>query len=110
MGCGVAYYLLYDPAPRKAMLLQQFRTDFITGYDKTTNCPVFIDVGGDDWEPNILFQCFIYSGKVYHLAPGCKIKRTLNKAGKQYHFTAYSRDGGNTIVLLNGITRSTNNH
>jgi len=106
MGCGVVYYILYDPATRKAMLLKQFRTEFITGYDKATHSPVFIDVGDEGWRFVNLYKGFIYSGKAYRLDHTMKIKRALNNAGKQYHFTAYSRNGGDTIVLIKGITRS----
>jgi hypothetical protein len=58
--CGVSFYFLYDPVIKKAMLLQQFRCEFIAGFDKRYNTPVFIDMI-ENTEYNYLFQCFMFS-------------------------------------------------
>jgi len=99
--CGISYYLLYDPVIKKAMLLQQFRSEFIAGYDKRYNSLVFIDMI-ENAGYNYLYQCFMFSGKIYRFEHSGKIKRMLNNTGEQFHFTAFSRQGDDTISLIGG--------
>ena len=99
--CGVSFYILYDPVIRKGMLLQQFRSEFIAGYDQKNKTPLFIDIRGAN-EYNNLFQCFMMGGKVYRLNSNCKAKPVTDKSGKQLHFTAWSKDDPDTIKLITG--------
>lgn len=99
--CGVNYYILYDPAIKKALLLQQYRSDFIAGYDQKNKTPLFLDIRGAN-EYNNLFQCFMMDGKAYRLNSNCKAKPVTDQAGKQLHFTAYSKDDPDTIKLIAG--------
>lgn len=99
MACGVNFYILYDPVIRKAFLLQQFRSEFIAGYDQKNKTPLFIDMSGSY---NELLQCFIRAGKVYRLNHNCKAKQVTNKAGKPLHFTAYSKVDYDTVKLIAG--------
>jgi hypothetical protein len=99
--CGVNFYILYDPVIRKGMLLQQFRSEFIAGYDKKNKTPLFVDMSGAN-EYNDFFQCFMRDGKVYRLNSNCKAKPVTDKTGKQQHFTAYSKDDPDTIKLIAG--------
>lgn len=100
MGCGVSYYLLYDLNTRKAILLEQFRSDFIAGYDKKSNSPVFIST--DNWYSDF-YQCFFYSGKVYRLDKASRIQPFTGENGKQVEFDGYSRDGVDSLVLTSAI-------
>jgi hypothetical protein len=101
MACGVNFYILYDPVIRKGMLLQQFRSEFIAGYDKKTKTPLFVDMSGAN-EYNDLLQCFMIEGKIYRLNGNCKAKPVTDKAGKQLYFTAYSKDDPDTVKLIAG--------
>jgi hypothetical protein len=99
MACGVNFYILYDPVIRKALLLQQFRSEFIAGYDQKNKTPLFIDMSGSY---NDLFQCFIRAGIVYRLNHNCKVKPVTDEAGKPLHFTAWSKDDYDTVKLIAG--------
>lgn len=98
MGCGVCFYLLYDLNSRKAMLLQQYRSEFFVGYDKKSNSPVFFDMG-ENGSPNHLFGCFFFSGKAYRLDKTNRIKPFTGKDRKQVEFDAYSKDGVDSLIL-----------
>ena len=101
-GCGISFYMLYDPVVKKAMLLKQFRSEFIAGYDKKNNTPLFIDMEERD-EFNYLYQCFINSDKVYRLDGRCNIKPVTDSKGEQLHFTAFFTDSGiDTVKLIAG--------
>lgn len=99
--CGVKYYLLYDPVIRKAMLLQQFRGIFITGYDKKTNSPVFIDMYVS-LEKEPYFNVFKFAGKVYRFDHTGKIKRMMDASGKQHYFSGYSTYYYDSLIVVNG--------
>jgi hypothetical protein len=103
--CGVGYYLLFDPRLQKALIVQLFRSEFVVGYDKTSKAPVFIDLSSD-YEYNHLYQCFLYSGKVYSVDHSCKIKPVVDQLNNPYHLTAYSKEDGNSIVVVNGNFRT----
>jgi len=99
MACGVNFYILYDPVIRKAFLLQQFRSEFIAGYDQKNKTPLFIDMTGSY---NELFQCFMWAGKVYRLNHNCRAKPVTDKVGKPLHLTAYSKVDYDTVKLIAG--------
>ncbi|MFT3822911.1 MAG: hypothetical protein QM731_03285 [Chitinophagaceae bacterium] len=99
MGCGVRYYILYDPRIHKAMLLQQFRADFVVGYDGQYKTPVFFDLASQD-ELNGYFQCFLSSGTLHRFDAAGKIKPVTDPMGKQYSFNAYSKDGVDSFMLV----------
>lgn len=103
--CGVDYKLFYDPQLQKAMLLELFRADLVTGYDKKNNRPVFIDISSDA-EYYYPYQCFLFSGKVYSLDHSCKIRPAVDQLNKPYHFTAYSKENPDSIVVVNGNFRT----
>lgn len=99
--CGVNFYILYDPVIRKAMVVEQFRSEFIAGYDQKKKTPLFIDMSGAN-EYDDLLQCFMMEGKAYRLDGNCKAKPVTDKAGKQLYFTAYSKDDPDTVKLIAG--------
>lgn len=99
--CGVAFYILYDPLIKKAMLLEQLRTDFNTGYDKKNNTPVFI-VAEEGSGFNDEFNCYIYSAKVYRFDNRGKVKAIVDKSGKPLYYKGYYKAEGDSIVLLEG--------
>ena len=100
LGCGVSYYLLYDPVIKKAMILQQFRSDFYAGYDKKSKTPVFINM--ENYEHNGLYQCFLTSGNVYQFNHDGKVKPLCDKAGKQIEFTAYAKNFDSPLHVIKG--------
>ncbi len=53
-----------------------------------------------------LYQCFLYSGKVYSLDQTCKIKPVVDGSRNHYQFTAYSKEDPDTIVVVNGNFRT----
>jgi hypothetical protein len=101
MGCGTRFYLLYDPVIKKAMIMQQFRSDLIAGYDKKNKTPLFIDVA-NNYTQHGEYQCFLISGKVYQFNHAGKAKPVCDKAGKQIEFTAWSKDFDHRIHLIKG--------
>ena len=101
MGCGVRYYILYDPILRKGMLLEQFRSDFYTGYDKKTHSPVFIDLY-QSWETQPYAGGIMFSGKIHRLNRSNHIQRMLDKTGKQFYFRAHSKNFDDTITIFEG--------
>lgn len=101
MGCGASYSLLYDPAIKKAMILQQFRCDFIKGYDKKNNTPVFINMNAFH-EQSDDYRCYLTSGKVYRFTQTGKVKPVRDKAGKQIEFTAYSKNVDSAVHVIKG--------
>ncbi len=103
--CGVGYYLLFDPLLQKAIMVQLYRSEFVVGYDKEIKTPVFIDLS-TDYEYNFLYQCFLYSGKVYSLDQSCKIRPVVDQSSNPYHFTAYSKENPDSIVVVNGNFRA----
>lgn len=101
MSCGVSYYLLYDPAINKGMVLEQFRSEFFTGYDKKNNTPVFINMKPYN-EHSIEYQCYITAGQVYRLNQNGKIKPVTNKQGKPIDFTAWCKDETSPLHVIKG--------
>lgn len=88
LACGLSYYMLYDPAIKKAMLLQQFRSDFYYGYDAVAQTPVFIDMATNTDNP--LCNNFLFAGKAYRFNRRGKIEPLLTKTGKQCFFDGYN--------------------
>jgi hypothetical protein len=104
MGCGIFYYILYDPAIKKAMLIRQLRTDFVRGYDTNTESPVFIKMSEEGYDDEL--ACFHYSGKAYRFDGTGKVKKLLDKKGNQYYFNGYSKaDNYDSIFILSGNFR-----
>jgi hypothetical protein len=99
-GCGISYYLLYDPSNHKAMLLQQLRSEFITGYDSKTKSPLFIDneSKGYDWDLKV-FRC---AGKAYRFNASGKIQKYTDGRGKQYFYNGYGSDADTTLRIFEG--------
>jgi hypothetical protein len=100
-GCGVRYYILYDPLARKGMVLEQYRTGFITGYDKTTNAPVFINMY-ENLEDRPPFGGIMFSGRVYRLNRFNRIQRKLDRKGKQFYFRAYAKNHDDSLAIFEG--------
>lgn len=100
IGCGVRFYILYDPVIKKAMILQQFRSAFYAGFDKKNKTPVFIDM--ENYERNELYRCFLTAGNVYQFTHTGKVKPVLNKAGKQIEFTAWAKDPDSPLHVIKG--------
>ncbi len=96
LACSVSFYILYDPATRKATLIEEFQSDFFAGYDKKSNSPVFINTANGN---NGLFECYFFSGKAYLLDKTNRIKPFIGKDGKQVEYDAYSNDGINSLIL-----------
>jgi hypothetical protein len=99
--CGVKFFILYDPVIRKATVLQQYRSEFIPGYDPKNKTPLFIDMSSED-EYDYLLKCLMIEGKVFRVDANCKTKPVTDKAGKQLYFTAYSNDNADTVKLIAG--------
>jgi hypothetical protein len=95
MGCGVSFYILYDPLIKKAMLLQQFRTSFLDGYDVAGQTPVFIDMEQDidNYSRN--------AGKVYRFNHQGRIEKVLNRAGRSYFFEGYWKN--DSVVVTRAL-------
>ncbi|MET3887519.1 hypothetical protein ABIE54_006408 [Chitinophagaceae bacterium OAS944] len=101
MACGVSYYLLYDPAIKKAMILEQFRCDFNKGYDKKNNTLVFIDMNSfNEHMPE--YQCYMTTGKLYRFTHTGKIKPVYDKTGKPISFTAWCRNLDSPVYVIKG--------
>lgn len=100
IGCGVRFYVLYDPVIKKGMILQQFRSEFYAGYDKKNKTPVFIDM--ENYEHNGLYQCFLTSGNVYQFNHDGKVKPLCDKAGKQIEFMAYAKNFDSPLHVIKG--------
>jgi hypothetical protein len=104
-GCGVRYYILYDLRLKRAILVEQFRQDFMPGFDTKTNSPVFMymdeEAGFSDQ-----FKCFIYSGSVFRFDHKGKAKKVVNKKGQPLHFFGYYADEGDSIILTKGNSNS----
>jgi hypothetical protein len=96
--CNVHFNFLYDPAIKRAILLPQFGSDFICGYDQATRSPVFIDMS-DSWEENYIAKGLSVSGKIYRLNYDGKVKQVRNKEGKQFYFEGYSAYDDDTLSI-----------
>lgn len=101
MACGVSYYLLYDPAIKKAMILEQFRCKFNKGYDKKNNTPVFINMAPFN-EHTPEYQCYLTTGKVYRFTHTGKIKPVYSKTGKPINFTAWCSNLDSPVYVIKG--------
>ena len=101
MGCGVGFYILYDPVIEKGMVLQQFRSEFLIGFDRKNNTPLFIDMDESSryYGP---YGCFMYYGKVYRLNHSGKIQAVTNKSGQQYYFSGHSGNDSDSILITDG--------
>lgn len=97
--CGVNYYILFDPLLQKAVLLQQFRSTFVAGYDAKNKVPVILIQSND---LNFFYNIFIAAGKVYYLDRFGKIQSSVDNRNQQYYFNAYSPDGIDTMILTEG--------
>lgn len=104
MGCGIAFYLLYDIALKKGMLLQQFRNDFVVGYNQQRQTPLFINMGDDNTWFDGLCECWRLSGDVYRFTRTGNIQAATDAGGKQYAFEAFScaEEDGDTIKVVAG--------
>jgi hypothetical protein len=101
-GCGVSYYILYDPVIRKGMLLQQFRSEFIVGFDSKANTPVFLNMLEGPSGYNTMCDCFLYSASLYRFNRSGKIQAVKNNTGKQYYFDGYYKNESDSIFLIEG--------
>lgn len=99
--CGVRYYILYDLQLKRAMLVEQFRQDFIPGFDKKNNSLVFLYMD-EEAGYSVQLNCFIYSGSVFRFANNGKVNKVVDKKGRQLYYFAYFVDPGDYLVLTQG--------
>lgn len=99
-GCGIEYYLLYDPSKHKGMLLQQFRSDFIAGYDSKTQSPVFIDIENEGFSNS--FYAYLLAGKCYRFDASGRVRKYTDAKGKQYYYSGYRSGNDDTLSVLEG--------
>ncbi|MES1224664.1 MAG: hypothetical protein ABUT20_54735 [Bacteroidota bacterium] len=98
-GCGVAYFLLFDPVSQKAIAIQQFRINepYIGSFNNNSR-PGFLMF--DDYDYNYLYNIFTVSAKAYSFSKEGKILPAKDNKGRQYYFDGYSIDDPDSIVIL----------
>jgi hypothetical protein len=88
IGCGVRYFILYDPLLKRGVAVQQFRMAFlIIGYNKTSKRPELVIM--DDADYNAWMQLLNCSGTLYTITPQAKIKAIKDRHALPRNFVGY---------------------
>jgi hypothetical protein len=88
IGCGIRYFILYNPLNNRGVVVQQFRMALlITGYNKTTQQPELVVM--DDAEYNALLRTENCSGNLYTITPSGKIKAVRDQHTLPRSFVGY---------------------
>jgi hypothetical protein len=88
IGCGVRYFILYDPLQKRGVAVQQFRMEFlIIGYNKISKQPELVVM--DDADYNAFLQLKNCSGTLYTITPSGKIKAVRDRHALPRNFVGY---------------------
>jgi hypothetical protein len=97
---GRIYYLLYDRSIHSGILIEQSNTDFIAGYDKKIQSPVFVRTERARYESSL--KAFMLEGRCYRLDASGKVKKYTDLKGKQYYYNGYGTGRDDTLRVIDG--------
>lgn len=88
MGCGVRYFILYNPLQNRGIALRQFRMQrLVLGFDKVNQQPMVVAM--DDADFNYLLQYENCSGALYAINQQGRLQAAKDKHGKPKRFEGY---------------------
>ena len=88
LGCGIRYYILYNPQQNRGIVLRQFRmARLIIGFDKAKGQPTVVVM--DDADFNELFQYENCSGALYTITLHGRIQAVKDRYGQPKRFEGY---------------------